>query len=176
VRSVVLSFPEALYRWASTGEPLYPTVGALFAPPSREDVWLIEAAAKEVHALWTRAAPGPACFPLAAGGHVDHRLCRAVGERLEEQGVPVWYYEDFPYAVKQGAVEEALRASPGEWEALEVDVSETLDARLQAIERYVSQLGMVFNDYGPPRDVTLAFAQGRSRLGLGCVERFWKQG
>jgi hypothetical protein len=52
--------------------------------------------------------------PLAVGGHVDHRIVREAGLLLGRQGWPVPLYEDVPYVMREGAVDQALAEIAGD--------------------------------------------------------------
>jgi LmbE family N-acetylglucosaminyl deacetylase len=80
--------------------------------------------------------------PLALGGHVDHRLARATAEGL---GRRLWYYADYPYALKAVSQLEALRLAG--WEMLTTPVSpQGLRAWQQAIAAHKSQISTFWPD------------------------------
>ncbi len=90
---------EAPYRNNAAGQPLYCSYEDLKERPVAADLPLID----DLVARVRQSAPvGPAIrrlyFPLALGGHVDHRLLFQVGLRLRADGWDVRFYEDWPYA------------------------------------------------------------------------------
>ena len=138
--------PDAIYRGAS-GTAFYSVRDELFREPDPRD------AARELPA-WEaevrRLADGPGdpllLVPLGVGRHVDHELARRLGERLAGEGRPVWFYEDYPYAeVDPGGVRQAQeRFSPGPsgWSSRTVPID--VDAKIEAVRGYRSQIGNVF--------------------------------
>ncbi len=60
-------------------------------------------------AKMARGVPAGHCafaVPLAAGGHIDHRVARqAALDALTDPAVPLAFYEDLPYAARPGAAE-----------------------------------------------------------------------
>jgi LmbE family N-acetylglucosaminyl deacetylase len=131
-------FTEAVYRLGAEGEPRYPTRKSLFLAPSGDDV---------PHALIERLAAaekaGLVVAPLAAGGHVDHRLVRLAAERVF--GAALVCYEDFPYGQRFGAVWRAL-GNPFAWCAERVELEEAdLMAKIEAVRAHASQTASLFH-------------------------------
>jgi len=91
-----LGFADAVYRRAGDGRPLHPDAESLFIPPDTEELALIDGI---VEALGRAVPPEAELYlPLGVGGHVDHRLTRAAGERVR----PVqWYYREVPYVLRE---------------------------------------------------------------------------
>ena len=119
--------------------------------------------------------------PLAVGSHVDHRHAFRVGANLARAGWDVWFYEDLPYALRDGALETRLAALPAADSvapAATVDVATTWDVKLAAIVAYPSQLATVFRYVGAGSAVEEIDAVMRayaSRIGDGVLaERFWR--
>ena len=119
--------------------------------------------------------------PLAVGGHVDHRHGFTVGADLARAGWDVWFYEDLPYAINEGALPARLTALattvPVE-PAASVPVESSWTAKLTAILAYPSQLATVFGyvGAGSSRDeidrVMRAYA---TRDGDVPTERYWRR-
>jgi LmbE family N-acetylglucosaminyl deacetylase len=113
------TLPDAIYRRdPRTGEPLYPSVEALFdgLQPGEQDIWqrlAIEMASR------LPAGPVRLVLPLGVGNHADHLLVRQAAETLP---VSHWYYPDYPYTrtypqehlalVPRGMVGHAFPVSP----------------------------------------------------------------
>ena len=119
--------------------------------------------------------------PLAVGGHVDHRHAFRLGADLARAGWDVWFYEDLPYALRDGALEArlaALAVTDAVAPTGVVDVAATWDAKLAAILAYPSQLAGVFGRAGtgsplPEIDAVMrayALATGQGTLS----ERLWR--
>ncbi|MEU8551307.1 PIG-L family deacetylase [Streptomyces roseoverticillatus] len=162
---VPLGFTDAALRTAAGGF-LYSAPRRLLGPRHPADARLLE----EV-----RAALGPLCAgpvtvhaPLAAGGHVDHRLVREAVEALVP-GRTVWY-EDFPYRLR-GRDHAGLlpRAEPLPAGAVERWMS--------AAGRYASQARAHFGSVPALREALLARARGHGDGGDadGCrlADRHW---
>ena len=161
---------DCIYRRSpETGEPLYPDAAALFAA-----VHPAEDGLRRELAQWLAQLP-PArewFVPLTVGSHVDHQLTRQAAEmatllsavaglqtasagwlgrrpatagRIER--LPLYYYEDYPYAQKPGAVELAL-GEEANWEAITVPLSEAaVQIRYQAAAVFASQFSTFFVDW-----------------------------
>ncbi len=63
--------------------------------------------AASIVAIRTRFTPAKVFFPMAIGGHPDHRLVFEVGCAFAEDP-HVWFYEDIPYAQVRALREERL--------------------------------------------------------------------
>lgn len=157
---------EALGRHADL-----PNLAALFeAPPSSDDA-VAEALTKRLREF---AGVPEIVVPLGLGGHLDHRIVRRAAEAAFDQGLR--YYEDFPYVL---SVDEV--ASCPEVQGLEPRVQELgradVDARVEAIEAYESQVGSLF---GPRWRMLLPGksirAKVRRHAGAVGGERFWLAG
>lgn len=118
--------------------------------------------------------------PLGIGFHVDHQHAFRAGIELTRRGADVWFYEDLPYGLNEGALERRIaRAGVPLEPAVLVDVATTWEAKLDAIFAYPSQLITVFVDYvsvGTSRpDVDAAMSAYHRKVGNGALcERFWK--
>jgi LmbE family N-acetylglucosaminyl deacetylase len=93
---VHLSFADAIYRRAASGEALHPDSDSLFAPPSIEEETHIEAIAETLERSIGREAE--VYLPLGIGNHVDHVMTRRAGERA---GRADWYYREVPYTLHE---------------------------------------------------------------------------
>jgi LmbE family N-acetylglucosaminyl deacetylase len=84
--------------------------------------------------------------PLTIGNHVDHQLTFAAAWILKIQGWQVLFYEDYPYAEKEGALSAALIARGAEgWQPIIAPLSENdLSAKIQAIACYKTQIDGLF--------------------------------
>ncbi len=80
--------------------------------------------------------------PLALGGHVDHRLTRAVAEKLDRE---LLYYADYPYCLNTEKELEQMRDSG--WQPQLYPVSpEGLQAWQQGVAAYASQISTFWSD------------------------------
>lgn len=173
-----LPFHDAIYR----GDR-YLDDDQLFGEPATDEADL---PGRIVAALDLGGAPEPATriyCPLAIAGHVDHRHAFVAGLALLRAGWDVCFYEDQPYALEPGMVEDRL----AETEAvglcprppLLIDVEETWAAKMAAILAYRSQLPVIFRAWlhGGDLDVEVdAAMRGYARRigGEVLAERLWQ--
>jgi LmbE family N-acetylglucosaminyl deacetylase len=148
---VYLPFRDCLYRGGTGGSVggdggdggtwYYTDPGQVFGPAHPAEAHLAEELAGAVVPLLPLDRQVRVLAPLAAGGHVDHRIVRDAGLLLARQGWPVWFYEDVPYVMREGAVGQALAEIAGDWR-LETVFLEPEDsiAKLEAIALYRSSL------------------------------------
>ena len=88
-----LDLPEAPHRG-------YPDAKALFASPRDEDAILAPLSDRLRKLLET--PPALLLAPQALGGHVDHVLLARALRSVLRTGQPVWWWADFPYAMRPG--------------------------------------------------------------------------
>lgn len=137
-----LDFLDAIYR-----DPVaYRDEFALFGPltpgdplPAQLGETLAEVAA--------RCPDATIRAPLGVGMHVDHRAVH-VAAAAAALGVPVVFYEDFPYITRAGAIEQRLQTLGGAaaWSSSVRSIDVGLERRIEAIRCYASQVGMLFGD------------------------------
>ncbi|HXO41635.1 MAG TPA: PIG-L family deacetylase [Thermoanaerobaculia bacterium] len=134
--SLHLDLPDGIYRRDSgTGRPLYETTRSLYGAVHPVDAAIVGPLSERLDRLLQR---GRLLAPLAVGGHVDHRLARAVAERWRGQAVV--YYEDYPYAEMPGALEDVL-GDREEWSSEVVTLGdEALRTKVRASGAYSSQV------------------------------------
>lgn len=172
-----LPFFDAIYR----GER-YLNDPELFGETRSDEAELPERLIPELGVAGSPSSDTRLYIPLAIGGHVDHQHAFRAGVTLARAGWDVWFYEDLPYALKAGVLDERLAATAREGARLEVgalvDVSETWEAKIDAIMAYPSQLVTIFNyvDAGAtrPEIASLLRAYATSTGGGVPVERFWR--
>ena len=137
---VALDLPDAIYRAAPGGEPLYPSFAALFRDPRQHEEDVAAALAAAFGAL--PSSPFVAA-PLGIGGHVDHRLVH----RAARETVPaprLWLYEDYPYAESWRARRRAAAGLRGWDTRTDPLTGEDVAAKCRALRCYESQLGRSF--------------------------------
>lgn len=131
-----LPFAEAPHRG-------YGAAPALFAAP-RPDDGIAAELATAFAALVAAHRPDLVLAPQAVGGHVDHvQVFRAVSDlRLE---VPILWWRDFPYAVRDAAPREPFGAELAALPEHPVAFGADAQARKRlACRCYASQLGFQF--------------------------------
>jgi LmbE family N-acetylglucosaminyl deacetylase len=78
--------------------------------------------------------------PLGIGRHVDHQIVCSAADRLVQRGTKVYFYEDFPYVLRDGALQERIEELGASYEANLAEMSEFLSARQEASKMYASQI------------------------------------
>jgi len=165
IRAIHLALADAIYRrHPASGEALYASEAAIFGPPHPDDPALA--------ALLDSAPPGGGGLiyaPLSAGGHVDHRIVRWAVEKWGIDPARLRWYEDYPYAADQGAVEAALGAR-GSYEPILIPLDEeALAAKIEAIAAHESQIDTFWASVGAMAKAVSAYA---ARVG---GERVWRR-
>ena len=156
-----LSLHDALYR-----DPPVRSSRALWKHPGPALAPLAEEIAERLVHVCRGAAR--VFLPLGIGMHVDHMLCYAAHVQLRAAGLVVHHYEDFPYAARAEKRASRLR-DVGTLSSFTVDVADTLQARIDAVRAYASQLGML----GMHRADALVRRYAVAVSPGGCGERFW---
>lgn len=111
--------------------------------------------------------------PLGMGYHVDHQIVFAAAEQLLQRGVQVHFYEDFPYAMRMGALRKRLREVGTPLRPVLVDVAETLQLRQEAAEMYASQVKLNFGNQDAMRSAIHDYSLGIHPLRTMALERYW---
>jgi LmbE family N-acetylglucosaminyl deacetylase len=137
-----LDYADAIYR----GTPAYYTsrsqlIGGEVHPG---DLWIDRQLAQDLVALHERLPETVWYAPLGVGRHVDHQIVSSAAGHLIQRGARVRLYEDFPYVLKEGALEERLRELAGALEPAYVEMSEMLHLRQEAADMYASQRQRLF--------------------------------
>jgi LmbE family N-acetylglucosaminyl deacetylase len=140
----VLPFHDAIYR----GEA-YLSDDDLFGAVAPTDGWL---PAAMIEAAGLAGPPDPKVrlyAPLGVGRHVDHQLVCLAAVRLARDGWDVWFYEDLPYALREGALPDRLATIEIALALVAtVDVTSTWNVKMDAIMAYPSQLAAIFSSVG----------------------------
>lgn len=157
---------DALYRLPAA----YHSLQTLFGPPAPDDP-LAPALRQALAELRNRLAGATFYAPLGVGNHIDHQLvCQSaralVGDRLV-------CYEDMPYVLQPDHLQQRLAALDGVWSAREVDISATLQCKIDAARAYASQIPALFgSDQALVAALTSYAGAVAARAGM-YGERFW---
>ncbi|HRF50241.1 MAG TPA: PIG-L family deacetylase [Anaerolineales bacterium] len=89
---------DAIYRAGPDGRWLYPSGDAIFGPLHHLERGVHDGLARRLRALARRWGADVVYAPLTIGDHVDHVRVRAAAEAAD---LPLAYYEDFPYAIRE---------------------------------------------------------------------------
>lgn len=171
-----LPFPDAIYR-----DRHYLNNEQLFGEPVAVEGELPEGLIAGLELSEADRAVTRLYAPLAVGGHVDHRHAFRAGRALAIAGWDVWFYEDLPYALRPGLLEDRLAAiGPELVPAAVVPIGPVWETKLAAIFAYPSQLARTFSFAGSngSRDDIARLLDGYARrIGGGeRAERFWRLG
>jgi hypothetical protein len=112
--------------------------------------------------------------PLAIGDHVDHQITFAAGQLLAARGIPVFAYEDCPYAIhsphRVAPRLEALGEQIGP--PIAMPTPTTLARRIAAIDAYTTQVPVIFRFTDDMPGAVTAHAETVGGE-LGPAERYW---
>ncbi len=156
-------FLDAIYRTdPATGEQCYPTWETITTSQHPLD----EATIDQLAQRFAQLPPADEIVvPLTAGQHVDHRLVRQAAEQAFG-AERLLYYEDYPYAAKQGAVEAVLHPT---MQSTQIMLPETaVITKTEAIWAYASQRSSFFEDWVDAQKKIRAYAE---QVG---GERYWQ--
>ena len=156
-------FLDCIYRKDANGNHLYPTWQHIIGDLRLEDEPLILKLADKFQQL----SPAKQIYaPLTVGNHADHRIIRRAAEIAYDN---LLYYEDFPYALVDGALQTAL-VDPQAWGVTVHPLpADALKAKIAAIMSYKSQLNALFKRRSRVSKVVQEFV---GKLG---GERIWQK-
>ncbi len=133
-----LDYPDAIYR----GNPAYYTsdrqlIGGDVHPADQA----IEKQLSQLLLDLQSGLPDAVWYaPLGIGRHVDHQIVCSAADRLVQHGTKVYFYEDFPYVLRDEALQERIEDLGVSYEPNLVEMSEFLPARQEAAQMYASQI------------------------------------
>ena len=111
--------------------------------------------------------------PLGVGRHVDHQIVCSAADRLLQRGSKVYFYEDFPYVLQEGALEARIKDLGGVLEPAYVEMSEMLPRRLEAADLYASQVQLNFGDRARMHRVMESYTHSIRPVQTVHLERYW---
>ncbi len=166
-----LDYPDAIYR----GTPAYynSKEELIGGEVNAADLWIDKQLAQDLVSLRQRLPDTVWYAPLGVGRHVDHQLVSSAADRLVQMGATVYYYEDFPYVLKEGALESRLNELGGAFEPSLVEMSEMLSLRQEAAELYASQITVNFSDKEDMYRVMKQYTHGLRPIETVYLERYW---
>ena len=166
-KAVHWPYTDCIYRQTLAGDFPYASEEALWGEVDPAEAGLVARLAARLAAL-PRRQGGIVYGPLDVGNHVDHQIVR---QAAEASGHPLTYYEDFPYAQDQRAVQLALARVRAQ-ARLVLLCEAALASKIAAIACYRSQLNTFWSDEADMATSVRAFAE---RTGGGVpAERYWK--
>jgi LmbE family N-acetylglucosaminyl deacetylase len=161
-----LDMLDAIYRcpdWYDRDESLFGAVAPNDPLPRQ--------IARAVRELACQLPGARFLLPLGVGEHIDHRIVHAAGSTLAELGAPTAFYEDLPYALDDGRTVSRRQAIALALVARDVDVTATIERKLEAASVYASQIESLFGSRESMR-TRLRDRAGRYRSGV-LSERVW---
>ena len=112
--------------------------------------------------------------PLGIGQHVDHLILCSAADHLVQNGAKVYFYEDFPYVVREpGALENRLKELGGAFDPALVEVSEFIPARLAAADLYTSQIEVNFSNEEAMHRAITHYTHSLRPVETVALERYW---
>lgn len=174
-----LDVPDAPYRQSSSGKHFYNSDEELLGRVAAEERHeLVPRITEEIVRMSTRmGARGRVRVfaPLGVGRHVDHQLVFWAARRLGPR-YGVLFYEDYPYASREGALQarlEELHLTAQQPRV--VAISELIGVKIAAIARYKSQLDVLFGSAGAMPQAVRAYCASVAAAsdGVQYAERFW---
>jgi LmbE family N-acetylglucosaminyl deacetylase len=166
-----LDYPEAIYR----GTPAYyNNNNQLMATdvPS-EDSGIDKHLAEVLLELQDRLPDAVWYAPLGIGHHVDHQIVCSAADRLVQRGAKVYFYEDFPYVTRAGALEHRLKELGTPFEPNLVEMSEYLPARTEASKMYTSQVLNNFSSEEELEEIMSSYTRSIRPVETIRLERYW---
>ena len=131
--------PDCIYRLGpantpQAGTPLYTSEESLWQLPHEAEMGLLAELTQELRRTFPQGCQ--IVCPLTLGGHVDHRLTRQAAEAAASC---LWYYPDYPYALKLPETLDDLRSMG--WHETVFSISEAgLQGWIQSIAEHHSQI------------------------------------
>lgn len=158
--------PDCIYRGGADGTMYYQSDDEIFGPVHAGEAGLVA----DVVALLRRLPSAEEIVaPLTVGNHVDHIFVRQAAEQVF--GDRLFYYEDYPYAQKEGSVQAVLARGGANWQPSLHPLSEAaLQAKIAAILAYRSQFSTFWTDQADLERQVRGYAE---RVG---GERVWRKG
>jgi LmbE family N-acetylglucosaminyl deacetylase len=172
-----LDLLDAVYRAGEDGAWLYSGEASLWGGAHPADAVALNGAralANRLAALFPPSDQAIIHAPLGVGRHVDHQIVHAAAQRLLALGYRVAFYEDYPYAERSGATQEAVAIAGAEtWRAEPVSLSPAdLGAKVSALGYYRTQMAILFGGAEAMPSRVWAFAASRSPQ-MPLAERLW---
>jgi LmbE family N-acetylglucosaminyl deacetylase len=175
-QAVHLDVPDCIYRHnPATGWAVYATESSIFGALHTSDLPLVRRVANKLSTLLRGFGRHHLYSPLGIGHHVDHQLARRA---VESAGGIYGYYEDYPYVNRAGSRWPDRHSPLLEGKSFNPELirlePEDLDAQLDAMARYKSQIGSFWPDSSAMAEAVRAFA---ADVGSGQpASRLWRVG
>jgi LmbE family N-acetylglucosaminyl deacetylase len=166
-----LDYADAIYR----GNPPHYTqssqvIGGNVHPGDSD---IDQQLAQELISLHERLPDAVWYAPLGIGRHVDHQIVASAVDRLVQRNAKVNFYEDFPYVLRQGALEARLNEIGTPLEPALVEMSEMLALRVEAASMYASQTAPNFGSEEALPEKIKQYTHSIRPVETVHLERYW---
>jgi LmbE family N-acetylglucosaminyl deacetylase len=175
-----LDVPDAPYRRNAAGESLYNSDQHLFASVAVEERRvLVPRIADDIRRIAAEHGGSRGRVrvfaPLGVGHHVDHQLVHWAARRLGPR-FGVLYYEDYPYAAKEGALQTRLQELALPATPQITPIGDLIGLKIAAINRYKTQLDVLFGSADQMPTAVRQYAASVAPPGSGTqyAERVWR--
>jgi len=182
---VWLDLPDAPYRRGGDGRYLYTSnpeltgSAARVAPEEQRSLvpWIAGEISRVMAERGGEAGRGRVRLfaPLGVGRHVDHQIAFRAARRLGPR-YGVLFYEDYPYAVRPGALDARLEEIGRPIRPRLMPITDLIGLKIAAIARYKSQLsGLFASSDEMPGEVRAYFGSvAGDAAGERYAERVWQ--
>lgn len=166
-----LDYPDAIYR----GNPAYYTREdqLIAGDVHTSDLEIDKQLAQDLLSLQESLPDAVWYAPLGIGRHVDHQIVCSAADRLAQRGVKVNFYEDFPYVLKEKALDSRLQELGSAFEPGLVEMSEMLPLRIEAASMYASQTNMNFGAEETIQAAVQRYTHNIRPVETVYLERYW---
>jgi LmbE family N-acetylglucosaminyl deacetylase len=167
-----LDYLDAVYR----GTPAYYNSEAqlIGGNINRGDLWIEQQFGETLVALAERLPDAVWYTPLGVGRHIDHQIISSAADRLIQRGLKVYFYEDFPYITKKGALEVRQHELGIALEPALVEMSEMLPLRLEASTMYASRTRADFGSVESMTQLITDYSHSLRPVETIHLERYWQ--
>jgi LmbE family N-acetylglucosaminyl deacetylase len=165
-----LDYLDSIYRVPDK----YYSDPTIFGPVADGDPLAAELSALLV-VLSQRCPDATIYVPLGIGHHVDHQAAFLAGVAAHNFDLPIVFYEDFPYVRTPGALESRFSEIGVNLEPEDIAIDDTFELKLDAIDRYTTQVERIFGSSEDMREGTRLFAAKRAPSGHHYGERLWRR-
>ena len=155
------SIPDCIYRrHPQSGEFMYASEAALNGPLQPGDTQVIHTF---LELLRQSLQPDAVLVcPLGLGNHVDHQLTR---QAVEDLGVPLWYYTDYPYVLRCKTQLEQMEQQG--WVSQVFPISQSgLAAWIDSISAHGSQISTFWTSELAMRQAVMEYMQWNDGIRL----------
>lgn len=176
-----LQYLNADYLWLDYLDAIYRGTPTYYAQRSQliggdvhpTDLWIDKELAQNLVALHDRLPDTVWYAPLGVGRHVDHQIVCSAVDRLIQRGANVKLYEDFPYVLTKGSLEDRLQEFGNTLEPALVEMSEMLHLRQEGSEMYSSQIQLNFSDKASMYHSMEDYSHNIRPVQTVHLERYW---